>query len=84
MQFCEYYRAEILRSEAWFVVAVLKSFDHLSLDRTIDVEKSVFEFFVPATTEPDFLNVMNLLQAGGFVQNLSKSSNRLSNPQEEV
>lgn len=75
--YCSYYQAHVKRSTAWFVVAVLKSFEHMSFDRTIDSQASIFEFFVPIDTEKYFLQVMDYMQKKGYVENLKKLPNRL-------
>src|SRR3546814_7842172 len=42
----------------WFFVGALRSFEHIAFDRTIDVESSIFEFFVPQDTEEYFVELM--------------------------
>jgi hypothetical protein len=74
-----YYQATVERTLCWFVVAALKTYDHLCFDRTIDAEKSIFEFFVPHDMEPLFLQVMHYFQQKGLVYNLQKLPNRLIN-----
>ncbi len=59
------------------MVGILKSFDHLCFDRTIDTATSLFEFFVPESQEPLFLKVMDYFQKGGMVIELKKLPNRL-------
>jgi len=76
-QYCMYYQAYVERSRCWFVVALLKSYEHMSFDRTIDNETSRFEFFVPSSTEQYFLEVMEHLSKIGLVSGLEKLSNRL-------
>lgn len=73
---CTYYQAYVDRGMSWFVVAVLKSFDHLVFDRTLDVEKSLFEFFVPASMEAEFVQIMQRLERKGLVQDLRQLPNR--------
>jgi len=75
--YCSYYQAVIDRTNAWFVVTVLKSFEHTVLDRTIDVAESLFEFFVPPAMEEQFISVMKRLQELGYVSELQKLPNRL-------
>jgi hypothetical protein len=82
--FSVYYQATIVRSQAWFVVAVLKSFDHVALDRAYNVEETIFEFFVPAEMEPAFLEVMHYLQQESLVYNLAKLPNRLEDATQTV
>lgn len=81
---CFYYHAQIKRNEAWFFVSVLKSWEHVAFDRTIDVERSLFEFFVPPSMEPYFLQLMQLMEKQGVVTNLQKLPNRLADPLELV
>lgn len=80
-QFCSYYQATVDRSHAWFVVATLKSFDHLCFDRTLDPATSLYEFFVPSMQQELFLAVMNELERKGLVTNLAKLTNRFTQPQ---
>jgi len=74
---CAYYQAQVDRTLSWFVVAVLKSYEHMSFDRTIDVESSTFEFFVPESTEQYFISLMDYFATQGLVKNLQKLPNRL-------
>ena len=78
MSYCSYYQATIKRKECWFFVAILHSYDHLCFDRTLDIEQSIFEFFVPTSNEQNFLAVMQEFEAIGIVSNFKKLSNRLS------
>ena len=75
--FCEYYQAKINRPLGWFLVATLKSFDHVAFDRTLDKEESVYEFFVPKAFEKDFLGLMNFLKQENILLSLEKKENRL-------
>jgi hypothetical protein len=75
--FCEYYQAKINRSEGWFLVATLKSFDHMAFDRTLDKKDSIYEFFVPKAFEEEFLSLMNYLKKENVVISLDKRENRL-------
>jgi hypothetical protein len=76
-KYCSYYQAHIPREYCWFVVAGLKGYDHVALDRTIDVKNSIFEFFVPIDMEPLFCELMEAFIVKGCVQNLKKLKNRL-------
>ena len=82
--YCNYYQANVQKEDCWFLAGVLRSFEHVAFDRTIDKEKSLFEFFVPATTEEYFLQIMDYLQAQGIVSDLKKLPNRLLDPNQEV
>ena len=75
--FCSYYQAYVKPQTGWFVVAALKSFDHLCFDRTVDVEASIFEFFVPEQYEPTFLDIMKWMEESGYVGEIKKLPNRL-------
>ena len=74
---CAYYQAEIKKNDCWFFVAVLRSFEHVAFDRTIDVETSRFEFFVPVDVEQIFLTVLNYFERQGIASGLVKLPNRL-------
>ena len=83
-KFCSYYQAHIEKTSAWYVVAILKSFDHKAFDRTLDVASSLFEFFVPQEMESNFLTIMSYFQDHGLVTNLQKKTNRLLDALQEV
>ncbi len=82
--YCSYYQAIVDRTSTWFVVAVLKSFEHMALDRTLENETGLFEFFVPISTEKYFLDVMEYLIAQGYVYDLKKMPNRLLDSTQKV
>lgn len=73
---CQYYQAHVPREKAWLFVGILRSYDHLVFERTLDKEKSIFEFFVPADLEHYFLDLMENLKAKNLVCNLQKYLNR--------
>lgn len=75
--FCEYYQAKINKPDVWFLVATLRSFEHISFDRTLNKEESIFEFFVPKFFENDFLNFMKFFEKENIVLSLEKKENRL-------
>jgi hypothetical protein len=75
---CAYYQAIIDKPRCWFFVAILRSYEHLAFDRTLDVTESRFEFFVPTDNENLFLNVMHLLEKQNLVTQLMKLPNRLA------
>ena len=80
MNYCLYYQAHVVEREAWFLVAVFRSFEHLLFDRTIDKYGSIFEFFVPADNEAAFLEIMTYFQNEGVIKDLRKLPNRLAEP----
>lgn len=80
MDYCLYFQAHVLEKECWFLVAVLRSFEHLAFDRTLDKQASIFEFFVPAGNEATFLEVMHFFERQGIVDNLTQLPNRLAAP----
>ena len=81
---CSYYVANVERHNANYFVAVIKAFDNLVFDRTIDVEQSLFEFFVPEACEAQFLALMDHFAQEGLISNLRKTENRLADPLEAV
>jgi hypothetical protein len=83
-KFCRYYQAQVEREQAWFFVAIARSYEHIMFDRTLDPQTSMFEFFVPADMEPAFLEVMAQLVEHGIVTDLRSLDNRLKNPDEVV
>lgn len=77
--YCSYYQARVERELCWFVTATLRSYEHVAFDRTLDPATSLFEFFVPVSTEKYFLEVMDYFQSQGLVSDLQKLPNRLEN-----
>ena len=77
--YCSYYQAHVQRELCLYVVAALRSYEHLAFDRTLDPETSLFEFFVPSSTEHYFLTLMNYLESEGLIYDLKKVPNRLIN-----
>jgi hypothetical protein len=82
MNFCEYYQAHVRRDGAGMLVSVLRSFEHVVFDRTIDKASSLFEFFVPSGQERIFLEIMEFFQNEGIIVGLVKKENRLKDPNE--
>jgi hypothetical protein len=76
--YCLYYQAQAAKPHHLFLVGLLKYYDHLCFDRTLDAEKGIFEFFVPQEQEPQFLEVMAFMEEKGLVHSLVKSENRLT------
>ena len=84
MNYCSYYQAHLEKSFCWYVVAILKSHEHLAFDRTLDTPTNLFEFYVPESREQEFLNLMNYFQQQHLVKNLQKLPNRLADPSQEL
>ncbi len=82
--YSKYYQAAIVSKDLWFVTAIIRSFEHLELNRTIDVKNSILEFFVPEGNEKEFLEVMVYFQDTGLVTSLQELPNRLSDESQEV
>jgi hypothetical protein len=82
--YCFYYHANVERELCWFVTAALRSYEHISFDRTLDPATSLFEFFVPEQCEKYFLEIMAYFQEQGLVRNLIKLQNRLQDLTQEV
>lgn len=82
--YCPYYVANVDRHMSYYFVAIMKSFDNMVFDRTIDVETSLFEFFVAPAFEQQFLDLMAYFATQGLVTNLQKRENRLQDPLEFV
>lgn len=80
MAYCTYYQAQVVEKYCWFLVAVLRSFEHLSFDRTYDRATSTFEFFVPQDGEDTFLQVMDYFKKEGVITTLQQLPNRLKDP----
>lgn len=84
MMYCLYFQAEVVPKDTWFLVAVLRSFEHLQFDRTYDTQKGIFEFLVPESNEHIFLEIMHYFQSIDIVSNLQKLDNRLLMPGAQV
>ena len=84
MNYCNYYQAHVVPIYCWYVAAILRSHEHVSFDRSWDTTQSIFEFFVPQSMEPIFLDVMQHFIQKGYVQNLQQLPNRLENPKEKI
>ncbi len=76
MSYCLYFQAHVKKEKVWFLTSVLRSCEHLVFDRTIDLEKSVFEFFVPENSCDEFLSLMNFFEEKKIISNLCKLPNR--------
>jgi len=81
MNYCTYYQAEIDRSRTWLFVALIRSYEHLAFDRTVNQETSTFEFYVPPMQASRFEAIMQELIADGLVHNLRQLPNRLKDSQ---
>lgn len=77
MSYCCYFQAHIVKEQVWFVTSMLRGDDHIVFDRTVDLQRSIFEFFVPENCVDQFLNIMRLLQQHGVVHGLVELPNRL-------
>ncbi len=75
--YCMYYQATVTRTYAWFFVAIVRSYEHMMFDRTIDNNHSIFEFFVPNDMHQQFIAVMHSLEEQGIVTQLRHMPNRL-------
>lgn len=75
--FCRYFQAHIVSHNVWFVTSVLRSCDHLVFDRTIDVRKSIFEFFVPSERAEQFVALIHIFQEKNIVTMFVELPNRL-------
>jgi len=82
--YCHYYQAHVMRDQAWFFVAVVRSYEHVMFDRTFDVHESIFEFFVPKDMEKPFLEIMSILQEQGIISDVHRLDNRLLDPTQIV
>jgi len=84
MNYCLYYQAIVQKELCWYLTAILRSYEHMAFDRTMDVAESRFEFFVPPAFEVLFEAVMGQMVAEGVVMELQKLPNRLLVPGELV
>lgn len=82
MSFCLYYQAQVVPAKCWFFVGVLRSFEHVCFDRTLDKQTSTFEFFVPKDMQATFLALMAYFEKEGIVTTFTELPNRLLDPEE--
>jgi len=75
--FCRYYQAKIDKVNTWFFTGILKSYDYVTFERTLDKENQIFEFFVPEDMNKDFLDFMNIMISKNIASNLCELKNRL-------
>jgi hypothetical protein len=75
--YCVYYQAHIIKEKVWFFVGALRSFEHLAFERTIDKEKSIFEFFIAPDLEHYFLDLIAYFEKKGILTRVEKLPNRL-------
>lgn len=73
-----YYQVNVDKSKSWFFVGILRSYENMAFDRTLDKNLSLFEVFVSPDLEPEFLEVMQLLEKRQIIANLQKLPNRLN------
>ncbi|MEX0939817.1 MAG: hypothetical protein WDZ41_00480 [Candidatus Babeliales bacterium] len=78
-QYCSYYQAQVERKRTWLFAGILRSFEHLVFERTLDKEQSIFEFFVPSDLESYFEDIMLFFEQEGLIHNMKKLPNRLKN-----
>lgn len=79
-----YYQAHIDRQLCWFVLAALKSFEHLCFDRTLNAEENLIEFYVCPQANDVFLEIMDYFKKQNLVFNLRQLPNRITQLGQEV
>ena len=73
-----YYQAHVDKVQTWQVTAILRSYEHVAFDRTLDTATGLIEFFVAPAYEAVFLEVMHYFIEKGLVSNLVKLPNRFA------
>ena len=84
MDHCLYYQAHVNRKLVWFLVGILKSYENMAFDRTIDKENSIFEFYVPEDMKSYFEHLMDYFIKEGIMSDLKTLPNRLLIPGETL
>lgn len=82
--YCSYYQARVREKDCWYLVGILRSFEHLVFDRTHDKTQSIFEFFVPEHNEKIFEEIMNYFIKEDIVTDYRKLPNRLLDSKELI
>lgn len=77
MKYSLYFQAYATKELCWMLSATLKYCEYVAFDRTLDKEKSIFEFFVTSDLEDVFLDIMRDLKKQGVIKSLQKMPNRL-------
>jgi len=77
VKYSEYYQAKIEKKTCILFSAILRSFENLAFARTVDKEKSIFEFFVSSDQEQEFVEIINYFCELGFASDFNKKKNRL-------
>lgn len=75
--YCSYFQAIVHKPDTWYLVAILRSFEHLAFDRTLDTQKGIVEFFVPQDMQNTFITLMDYFKDAGVVLNWQQLPNRL-------
>ena len=76
-RFCAYYQATVRKPDVLFLVATLKTGEHICFDRALDPATSRFEFFVAPAYEEQFVEIMRMFEKEQMVQDVKKLPNRL-------
>lgn len=84
MVFCSYFQALVTRETTWLFTALLRSNEHLCFDRTIDVSRGLFEFYVPTQQASRFLELMDGFEKLGLIAAVQALPNRLAEPGAEL
>lgn len=77
MQKSTYFNAKIERSKCHIVSSTFQFVEHVAFYRTIDIENSIFEFFVAPDVVDVFLDVMRALEEIDVVHWCKEMPNRL-------
>ena len=72
-----YFLAEVERTKCHIVSSTFQFVEHIAFYRTIDVEKSILEFFVAPDVVDVFLDVMQALKKINVVYSYEEKQNRL-------
>jgi len=77
MDHCLYYQAHVNRKDCWFLVGILRSFENMTFDRTLDKEKSIFEFYVPVAMKDYFEALLAFFMSENIIYWYREMANRL-------
>ena len=72
-----YFQAHVPPASCFFVIGLLKSYEHIAFARTFDVDQSIVEFFVTLETKAIFLSIMEEFSRHNLLFNLKELPNRL-------
>jgi len=76
MKLSKYFIAKLAKNRTWFVSGCVRNLGHAALERALDPEKNIFEFFVAPNFASEFVALLAKLQQRGEVITFFEHPNR--------